>query len=478
MISNFIKKNFFLIVLIVLFIPAVALNLSGKSGFSANEFFEGRTNFPFNYLVYFLVMFLPLFFYLRSGNFRILPHWTDKMLMIALTASFLSSIYEVRSAVYFSEIFFVVALIYSIRRKTVHRPDTGFYLLALYFLIIIISFIWTKNVEYAVYKLQHYLLILAFPVVFLLFKLTNNQIDDLLKIFFRGVLIFALISIVNWLFEVRHLHTCITDWTILSKRNFNEFGPYFYIYNWTNFDHPTFNAVSYVLASVFGFRILSKSRKSFYEFLPEFIVLSLAVFLLIVVSQSRYGLVMFAMVYLAGIAYLLRKRKKLMVAFLLAGVIFSGWFAIDNQKKITRFLADPPRVQQIKTSLYVIENHPFLGVGLGSMTDVFKSKELANKLGYSNISGSRNIYPSNQFLGDWTQSGILAFVAIWLIMFYLMIRGIRAKSWILIMFFSAFILLMMIEMPLYIPKSTIFFVAFYCLLMQADYSDVETKNEK
>jgi len=124
------------------------------------------------------------------------------------------------------------------------------------------------------------------------------------------------------------------------------------------------------------------------------------------------------------------------------------------------FVNDPNRYCLRSAAYEAINQHTWLGTGLGGMKayinndnpllDILKSSEVM----------FIHIHPHNQFIGDMMQTGVLGLGIITLLVSTLIYYGIRYKNSLLLMVTVIFLFIMNIEMPL-IYLNGIFAFAMY-----------------
>lgn len=468
-IYRLIKKNIFLITTLGITVVLLCFIYIGKPAHSLNDFFLNKDRFNFNHLVYFLIVFFPLVFYIFSDGFRNIQGWHNKLLMLSLAIFFISTIYKTRYSIDCTVILYISAFIYLIKERLIYKPTLYLYLFFIYFTILAISCIWTPYHHYAMHRLGHYWLLISLPVTFLLFKLSTEQIHSILKVFFRAVFIYVLICDINWLIQLQILNVDYTTWIFQKKPFFNGMPAYLQVMQWAGNYQSTFQAFAYIIASASNFYFI-KQKTASKAMILEFIVFSFLAFLLILISHTRYGLLMFIITYTAGFAWLLNKNKKWNLAYIsticLAGCLLLGVF----HKNIKIYVSDPIRKLQLITATNHVLDNPLKGTGFAGMTYIFEPNYCDDgKTVHEHI----DRYPANQFLGDFLQSGIFALIAIMAIMSYLLYIAIKRRNWLIFIFFVASFFLMLIEMPIYIREPETLFISFYCLFMQMNQPKIE-----
>jgi O-antigen ligase len=312
-------------------------------------------------------------------------------------------------------------------------------------LIHAVSLFWAKDLNQGIEFLSRYIPFLLFSFVFCLFQIDKKTFDRLLLIYFRGAFIFIVISLFCWLHESFRLQIPLNEWLVFfDKKNFSELissdiSSFNIIYSWTHigYHHPTYNATAICMSTVIGFYLLGKKREKFSKI--EFLVYLFAAVLLIIITQSRVGLVSFVLVICGGIFYLLRHHRKWQIAYsavvillsVLTLSVFLTYLFSEN-----RLSNDSERLKLYPIAISTIQENPIIGVGVGNMKNVF----IANNCNYP--------HPHNQFVGDFMQTGILGFSVLMVMLTSIIFTGLKRNRFLLLSLFLCIMLpLMIIEMP-------------------------------
>jgi hypothetical protein len=445
------------IILLSAFLILLIFN-SLKLNFSFSEI--GETQHYQTFLSIFTV--LPVLFLLCSKYFWQIS-WHRKVLLIGVAMLMLSILYSERYFINNTYVFVGCTLFFFAFERKLHKPKIIYILFAVYFLWNAVSYFWAIDLfEYNV-VIARYLTFLIIPPAFCLFNLTKKEINLLLHIFFRAVLIWLFISLCCWVLESRFFNLHFGDWFVLHKQVLALRSPFDIVYAWTNYHQPTFTAFMYLSAMFFGLYFW-KTKAEFRPNIFELIVFALSSLLIILTTQSRLGFVLFVLILVIFyLSFFLKKRKALIINISLlaiCGIIFVIFF---NQKTGEIF-SDEVRNGIYDTSFLYIKKHFLTGCGLGAMPNVFAATpcEIAVAL-YNNIPIIA-YHAHNQFLGDFVQTGIIGGILIFSITIFLIYFSIKNKNWLLFGFFILFLILMQVEMPLVIAKGISIFVLFICLL--------------
>ena len=457
--------TYFTSILIFIFFVFVLTFSSGNSNLSITELI-GQHNITAK-IVYFVLVFSPLAFFLLSKTWKNTFSIPRKILLAGLAAFLSGLFYSARYGINSSGLFLACSLFFAISQRRIYKPNKVYYWFWAYLLIHVISLIWTNDLHEGLKEFRVYLLFLTFPLAFCFFRLTSEEIDRLLLLVFRAATIFVFVSLFCWIYESSRMGIPLTDWFVFQKKMFANQNPYSIIFNWVNYDHPSYISIGYNLAFAVGIYLSDKRNTTCKINIFELVIYGLAALVLTIIIQSRIGFVNFIVIAICGIAWLLRKEKKYLYGYISICIILTA-IVIVRLDYILKFIQDPIRFQQYDTAIYSIKTNPWFGTGIGGMTKVMTSQELALKLGYP-FASVVNIYPSNQFLGDLMQTGIFGLIILTGMLSFITYYCIKQRNWILYCLIVSFLIFMLIEMPFFLLKGTTLFVPMTCLLLQMQY---------
>lgn len=451
---------------------AVLLCSSFLLNFSLTELKEYKTAYK---LIFGLIVFLPLLqfeFFIKWNK----SLWHRKLLLISLAALLISLNYNLHYGVKVSFIFYACAAIFAIREKKLYKISGLAYLFFAYFLLHAISLLWTNDLNNGFFMLQRYLSFVAVPLFFCCFRLTKEETNLILLVFFRAMLLFIFYSLCSWVLESRFLEISLVEWLGIKKMPLGDKPVSDSVFAWSNYTHPAYNAVGYIFVLAMSFYFFKNKITAKSINITELLFVCISTLLLADVTQSRFGVVAWGLVMFMGLAFLLRRNKKLLAAYLTATVIAGLFFVYLGSDKISGFVSDPIRVQNFKTAFASIEEHGILkGTGVGGMAAVMDSHELAEKLGYD-YANVRLSNPHHQFIGDLMQTGIWGLGLLLAMIAYLFYYSIKNRRWLLFFFIAFFLLIMNTETPLALQKGIMYFVVIVCFLQQK--YNLSLKNEK
>ena len=407
-----------------------------------------------------IVTALPILFLFFTKYFWQIPHHR-KVLLIGITMLVLSCCYSVIYVTNNSYVFFGCTLFFFAFERKLYKPTIIQILFALYCIWNIISIFWSIDLHIGKLLIDRYLVFFTIPLAFCFFKLEKREINLILHIFFRAVLIWLFFSLCCWVLESRYFGLALSDWFVTHKQTFCQRSPYNVVYAWSSYRHPTFTAIFYLSAMIFGFYFWKRKT----EFRPntfELILFIASAGVMVLITQSRFGLVVFLLILLVFYFCLFAKNRKLLIinSLLLTacGIIFTIFF----HQKLYDVFSDKARQQVYDTAFCYAKNNALTGCGLGSMPETFSSVEIANICGYEKPIMLHHAH--NQFIGDFVQTGIVGLLLMLSISIYLIYFSIRNKNWLLLSFFALYLIPMQIEMPLYFKNCAVIFVLFTLLI--------------
>lgn len=370
------------------------------------------------------------------------------LFLVPLLALAMSSLFSVRTVITCSNIFLICSALYLLLAHEPRRPRAYVYAFFIYFIAISASMLWTEDREWGYVLVRRSLLLIGIPAAFYTYTFSCKQWNTIILIFSRLTLLFIVISIVNWIIQSYRLSLSLSDFFLPYKHRISGRECWEILYSWTNYNHPTY--IGYALmAALIGCLTLAKQR---IVHPAEFIAQSLLCLFVLLIMQSRVGIIMCLTVIVMAVYLFLPDNKVakgtywVVVSVAVIAVVYiflfrHTGFSLDNQRH--RLFSDA--IEQIRLS-------PILGVGIGDVPAALNDFVFRN--------------PHNQFLGDWMQAGIPALLAILFLLGCLTFDAIRHRNYALLMFVAVSVLVMLIEMPLNLSKGIATFTTFCCMFAE------------
>lgn len=366
----------------------------------------------------------------------------ERLLWLACAMLLAVVVHNVRTLLDVELLFLVMVVVYIIKNKgkTFHSLSALHYLLIAYVIWNGISVTWSNNPSYGLHLLQRFVPLILFPICFQCFRVSNRIFHLLLKVFWQAAFIACLLSFCCSIYVLLYLDTSILDIFTLHKAQIHGYYCYNILYAWSATPHPSYNAIWLLFATLTNIYLFEYKQISQTEYTIHWIV----TILLVILMQSRIGIVMEVIAFICWITYHFRFQKValalfsiLILAILLVGYLFSP-------QLFEQLLSDPTREKLLEVAAYHIKLHPWLGCGLGGMTSEYLCATIPN----FPFGQYAHFYPHNQFSGDWMQSGLPGMLLITSISIVFLIISIKKRNCPMIAFWLCIIPFMLIEMPL------------------------------
>ena len=412
-------------------------------------------------IIIYLLLWSPIIILFTNNSSLSKDIFYDLFITFATAIMIISLFHSTRTGINITTIYVLLCIIVGVILKKQHAPQPYFYIYIAYFIISAISIIWSNDKQYGLNILMRSTLWLTMPLAFCFINIKQSEYTRLLKIAYFAATIFVLISIITWIYQVRQLETGFAIWFLPGKHGVNDITVYTLIFKWLDYDHPSYNAIGVIFGLIAGLYLYKQKEISLFNL----ILFSCLSFILVWITQSRIGIIMFVATFILC-PYMFIKTKQqflifssilfvcgLCVTYILFGYL-GNYFHIDEE-----------RAYMFPLYAECIKKVPILGVGLGGMNP----ENILNLTGepYKFLQYD-HIYPHNQFLGDWMQTGIFGFLCLLAIISYNFYISIKRNNIILFIFMANMLLFMIIEMPFYILKGTTFFVCITCFLLSQD----------
>jgi O-antigen ligase len=343
----------------------------------------------------------------------------------------------------------------------------GFYLLH------IISLLYSANKDYALFDLQTKLSYLFFPLFFSAFTFTTKDVQRFKNYFVGGALVGVLLCLYYAFGSYRDTHD----------------SAYFFYEHYSHFLHPAYFSIYLNVAVLFLVEnIYSEGSSSKYN--SAKIILIVFLFVNISLLSSRTALVaafFSTIVYLPILIFQKRPQRNGIITgiIIIAGAVI---VQLSSMQVFNRFeqvaqainqsadvaplpvdtIAAEPKGENSTTTHYAIwknawglvGQHPVLGVGIGDVHDELNKVYVLNKF---ESGQARDFNPHNQFLNTMISIGILGGLILLLVIFYPAFLAWKKQYWIYILFLMVNFMNCMTESILERQAGIIFFAFFFSL---------------
>ncbi len=351
-----------------------------------------------------------------------------------------------------STVFIICSALYALINKRFYSPRPVVYCLIAYVLTMAISAIYSPDYHEAWIQFRRVVPLITIPLAFCCFQMTRRQWNVIMLIYCRFAFIFVICTLIGCYCTAVSNDIPLSEFLRFSKHHIHYQEPYHIVYSWTPYWHPTYNAWGLVIALIGYMRLLNlRAIKPF-----ELLSYALLLFVVIYITQSRVGVLMWGMALLLC-CYAFIRSPKLRIAYwiVLSGTliaVFVLWLTIPSG-----FSIDPVRQSLYQKAFSALKEHPVLGVGLGGLPYALDDFMLRN--------------PHNQFVGDWLQSGLLCLTALIVMLGSIVREVMKNRSIFLLAILAVALLIMLMEMPFFLLKGTMLFIVPLAIFIQDTTKD-------
>jgi O-antigen ligase len=343
--------------------------------------------------------------------------------------------------------------------------NTSLWLLFAFFILTVISAIFSENKAQGLFAIEVKLSVFLFPWLLFCFYWPTEILKRCVVAFVSGCF-FASVYLITRAFYY----------------SLNGQPEYFFYTLFSDLIHASYFAMYLILAIVIVILFYRKwfsTQKtivySAYFFVAVFVV---TVFL----CSSKLGIISFFLAMPLLALYLLKRRlnTKTIIVVLLsvfvllfsASVVFPGSFS--RLKAITSVSANPDKTSSESTAVRIliweqairlIGEHPLAGTGVGDVND-----DLYKAYGQQGITGAleHKLNAHNQYLQTYIGMGIGGFILICLLTIGQLIKAIWKKNFLLFMFALIVSLNFLVESMLQTAAGILFFAFFVCVFNLTD----------
>jgi O-antigen ligase len=394
---------------------------------------------------------------------KIIPLLESKYLWTVILSIYIVSLFFSNEFTIAAFILFITAVsvrfIYTIwyKKEQVSKPQVIAYFWMAVYLVRVLWLLVSPDTLYGLKWLDTCLPIFLLPLALQYYPLTERMIKWVLAFFVRSSFIFCLISLFSIVYHIFSVPIAITEW-VHNPKNYYPFA-----FMWTNYIHPSFLCMIYLLALPTGLYL----RKKYHNIsIAELVLLFLVEALVVYLTGSRIGIIIIPLLLFLMILHCIRQRKQrhiaaaIMMGIGITGVIF--WLFFHDS--VPHLFHDPIRAHLWETAISSIQRNPLLGVGTGGMKELIVpiNAEFGKPEWYIT-------YPHNQYLGEVMHFGFIGAIPLFATLIYMAILAIRRKDILLQSFLIILIIAMYSDMPFDICK-TIHISLFFSSLFLTIYS--------
>lgn len=367
-------------------------------------------------------------------------------------------------------LFLVFAISFAIVKKIKFNMHPFFGVMLAYYGFQLIGLLWTIDIDEGIKFIDKGLSFIVIPLCFSLFTITSEQRDKVLLFFIRFLIVFLLMGMLGYLFQI-YYHE-LSFWVGFgTEKVYFPLSPeldtvYKQILVGSGYGHPAYTSLIFVTMIPVSFYLWSKEEGSKLKIsnaeLFAFLFLSA---IIIFIIKSRVGFLMFPFGLFLSVLFLLRKSKVLpIILFSLIFMAIIAAIVIYKNRADFSFMSDPIRENIYSYVVNYIKAHPLTGTGTGSMRLELIPTE------------NQAVNAHNQFIGELFHLGIGGLLIFIVLITKILHYGIVTRNYILLYFMLIFTFLMMTEMPLAIQKGVSAFTLFCCLFARPDWK-IEANNQ-
>lgn len=334
-------------------------------------------------------------------------------------------------------------------KQKLSRPHPLVYCWLAVYLVRVVWLLFSDNPQNGLRWIDTGLPYILFPLLFQYLPWNERILKTVLIFFVRFTLLFCVITLFTVAWHSFNIPVNIKEWLLHPKN-------YLVAYTWTNYDHPSFLCVIYLLALPVA---LYLKRKYGAISTAEIIALIIVETATLAFTGARVGFIILPVLLLWMLLYRISFKRKTVAAGALgalAGVMVIALLGWQNQ--FTDRFKDPARIQLWETAMASIKEKPLLGTGTGGMDAVIGTPEMTEKIGQT-LS-----YPHNQYLGEIMHFGFIGATALFGALAYLLVLAFRKKDFLLQSLLFISFVFMFTEMPFDSHKGINFFLFFISLL--------------
>ena len=415
-------------------------------------------------IISYFFLALPVIAYACTKEFR-QQRWQTQLCSIGI-ALMLSTIVFCPFAYLHAQILFFcfTALDYLTRKSLrIQRPPLFHIACWIYFIWLTISMLWTNNSNEAVRYFNRIVPLASYSLAFSIICLSEQNYRQLLLLFWRVVCIACLLTIASGIYESQRLGFDFLDFIQFKKTKIFDIYAFNLLYAWSGTGHPSFNALWLMAGLSCSFYLKDKRCITSLELAAS----CLLILFIVIITQSRVGTVMWSLITLAGVIYILRHHKYALWSTLSILGLISLCVGITQIDTLRTIYSDPTRLNLTRIATDYLRVEPWKGCGLGGMTYEY----LESVIGYEFSSWwpqyhySPTMYPHNQFLGDWMQSGIVGLLVSLNLIFCGFYDAIKQHNYIGVAYLIAMFFFMQIEMPFHFLGGSTIIAFFLCLVL-------------
>lgn len=348
-----------------------------------------------------------------------------------------------------------------------------FYVMAFFFLIHVLGLFYSENKHEAGTAIEIKLSFLAFPLLFFSHRFNVTQLLKVVTTFVSSCFLVC----VSCLFRAFYLH-------------YFEGIDAFYYSSFSYFLHPSYFSM-YLLSSLCVVLLYYKSWLPHLKNISAKLVFMSSVFILcIFLSASKIGLLAFFIVIpLIGCIWLYRNGyvkwifTSLFLLIVLLFLVFKfvpgpmerikvALSVTQSNQVIDKTATESTAVRMLiwEQAMQIIKQNPIIGTSPGDANDALYKAYAENGL---TGAYEKKLNAHNQFFQTLIGTGVIGFLVLFVLTFYLIIHGLIKKNYYLSIFGFIITLNFLVESMLQTQAGVIFYTFILCIVLQYNFSKIK-----
>jgi hypothetical protein len=417
----------------------------------------------------------------------------NTLIIVSITLLLISLFLFKRVSYYTIGIFVLASLVHFLYTRKFSVPPNFFYFIFACALLMFLGTIGTPQGFHLPSQTHSFFLL---PVAFCCFSLSKKNLLQIGGIFFKTGIIFLIVSLLYWFYNFLYLDAGFIEWITgktnygaqmtgweaqagthnlsfgdaLTKDSFEYYSAYFFITSWSYLFHPSSNAIVLLGCLITGFYLYYKRDEFPTVSKFDLILYAVPCLLVIMLMQSRIGVVGF--LFIAGITglYYLKLKTRYFKIGLAIFILLGGASLIVLNNKVSGFIDDDVRDSYRRIAISYIQEHIWWGSGFNQQQTVLEQQ--AEKI---KDTLSEKVYPHsnepithvhNQFLGNMVQFGVWGLIVLVAMLAAIAYYAVKNRSYLLQVFLCFTFFFMLIEEGEYIK--ILVFILFFTAISESE----------
>lgn len=412
-----------------------------------------------------LSVFVPFCLSVRQAPFATAP--LPRRLVLTATALLLTTLLYLPITVFYAFGLLALAFLYYCWRKRPAFRITPLACVAFaYWLWHVVSIAWSpaplKGLQFAVDQLPP--LVICLIPCWITF--TRDEVAAVLRPFCYAACIFVMLCLMSA--AITFAGECpgsLTEWPLLNSEGRWAGREFFYdaTFRFMHYHHPSYNTLPLFFA---GLSAAWLSREHRFP-IALTVLLTLLIPVVGFLAQSRMALLYSAILWTANLLYALptRRLRAIVAAALAAGGLV---LAVVAWPRLQTMRSDNVRDDMHTFTWQYIRCKPWLGAGAGALNPIEMGRTIGvswwPRLGpidttmpVSQWRYKTRMLPHNQFLADWAHAGILSMLLCVALYATIGFNCLKKRDYPMSLFLLIFLLLSLLEPPLFIAKGLYLF---------------------